>query len=533
MIDVAVRPAQALAQAYPRAERLLDLPIAWAERDSAALALSSVGGDDWSRQELLQQIATVQGWLRAAGVQSGDRIAIMCDNSPRMVASYLAAIGFGAIAVPLNTALPPKAIQYALLHAEVVALIADPIYARGVLEVSEQLHPDQILVTADASMVGCAWPVASATWDVRNVGQEEDLAQIIYTSGTTGAPKGVMLSHRTMLNSAWFCASVMHEAREGMVLYTSMPLFHCGAQQVSLWTSLTSGAHLVISPRFSASTFWQQMRDYRVDHFNFIGQMLSILCAAPESEGDRDHTVSLAVGGGPKTVWREFEERFGVGIVEMYGMSETFSGCVSHRPGHGRVGTAGKALPYVDVRVASEGVAMPAGSRGEIQLRPVSRALFFSGYFKDPDGTGAAWDGDWLRTKDVGSLDADGYLTFHERVIDIIRHGGENVSAAYIEEILGELPTIRELAALPVPSPLGEQDVMVAVVMEPQASALDVWRYAESALPSFAIPEFVLLVDKLPRTETMRVKKHELAARVAEAVRRPAEQRSELAEDSG
>jgi crotonobetaine/carnitine-CoA ligase len=263
------------------------------------------------------------------------------------------------------------------------------------------------------------------------------------------------------------------------------------------------------------------MRDYKIDHFNYIGEMLSILAARPPSDEDRAHGVSLAVGGGFKTVWEEFEERFGVGIVEMYGSSETFSGCVSYRPGRGRAWTCGKALPFVEVRIAGpDGSEQETGERGEIQIRPTRRELLFTEYYKNDEANNAAWKDGWFCTKDVGSLDADGFLTFYERLSDLIRHKGENISAAYIESIMKQLDGVEEVVAVPVPSLLGEQDVMIAVTGGPQLTASDVFAFAEDRLPAYAVPEYVLVADSFPKTETMRIKRSEVASRASESVRR-------------
>jgi crotonobetaine/carnitine-CoA ligase len=513
-----VQPDLDASRRYPAAKRLLDLPLVWAERDPAAPALTMVGGETWSRARLLSEVAAVQQWLTESGVQPGDRVAILCLNSQRMVASYLAAIGLGALAVPLNTAWKSENFADVLRHAEVKVMIADAEFTK-LLPVGQDTDGIRCLVNdTDAPQ---EWPHAPRDLHVQNVGGGKGPAQIIYTSGTTGFSKGVVTSHRAIINSAWHCAAIFHEATEEMRLYTSMPLFHCGAQQVSLWTSLTSGAHLVINSRFSASTWWQQMRDYKIDHFNYIGEMLSILAARPPSDEDRAHGVSLAVGGGFKTVWEEFEERFGVGIVEMYGSSETFSGCVSYRPGRGRAWTCGKALPFVEVRIAGpDGSEQETGERGEIQIRPTRRELLFTEYYKNDEANNAAWKDGWFCTKDVGSLDADGFLTFYERLSDLIRHKGENISAAYIESIMKQLDGVEEVVAVPVPSLLGEQDVMIAVTGGPQLTASDVFAFAEDRLPAYAVPEYVLVADSFPKTETMRIKRSEVASRASESVRR-------------
>jgi crotonobetaine/carnitine-CoA ligase len=488
---------------------LLEAPHAWASAAPDRVLLTEVGGERWTRAETLSEVAGVQAWLASIGVQPGQRVAILCVNSVRMVAAYLAIIGIGAHAVPINAGMRGDVLTYILRHSDVVAAIADHDLAPRLVESeASALSRDRVLLTSDRG----DFPTWGPRMPLGRLVMEEaagDVAQVIYTSGTTSRPKGVLLGPQAILTSAGACARLIHGADEDMVLYTSMPLFHCGAQQVSLWSALISGAQLVIAPRFSASTFWQQMREHGVNHFNFIGQMLSILYAAPESATDRDHSVTAAVGGGPKTAWTEFEQRFGLRIVEMYGMSETFSGCVSQRFDSGKAGTAGQPLPHVGIRILDrDGAIQPDGTVGEIQLRPSQRDFFFTGYLDDPVADREAWDGEWFRTGDAGYVDEDGDLVYQERLNGIIRHKGENISAAAVEAEVVRMPGVLEAAALAVPSDLGEDDLLVAVVADDRVTVEALREYCERVLPTFAVPAHVIILEQFPKTATMRVQKH-------------------------
>jgi crotonobetaine/carnitine-CoA ligase len=492
---------------------LLEIPLLFATAAPDRPLLTDVGGSEWSRAETIAEVSGVQAWLASLNIAPGQRVALFCANSARMIAGYLAVIGMGAEVVPINTALRGDVLTYILDHSRVVAAIADADLVGRLLGTKPgRLSLDRVLLTADRSEL-TPWPQRRPPGDLV-IAEPLNTAQIIYTSGTTSRPKGVMLGAQAILTSASACARLIHNAQEDSVLYTSMPLFHCGAQQVSLWSTLLSGAHLIVARRFSASTFWQQLDDYEVDHFNFIGQMLSILCTAAPSPADREHRVSVAVGGGPKNVWTEFEQRFAVQIREMYGMSETFSGCVSHTYADGKVNTVGRPLPHIELRIVDQrGRVQQPGQDGEIQLRPRSRDLFFTRYLDDPEADQQAWDGEWFRTGDLGQVDREGYLIYRERLTGTIRHKGENISAAAVELELGKLLGVREVAAVAVPSHLGEDDLLVALVAEPGVTAKDVMDYCAAHLPSYALPEYVVFLKELPKTETMRVQKHLLQER--------------------
>jgi crotonobetaine/carnitine-CoA ligase len=484
------------------------LPIQIARRASAT-ALQMANGESWSWKRLGSEVARIQAGFAARGIAEGDKVALFCENSLRMAAAILAIAGYGALSVPLNTGLVGRGLETLLTHSEAKLLILDPEYEERCLATG--IIPAGRCVSTGAGARAANWADAFGTdGPLLARGAGADIAIIMYTSGTTGESKGAMLSHRCCLLAAWASAAVMFEAAPGEVIYTALPLYHCAAQQLGLWTAALSGASLVLAPRFSASAFWRHMREYGVKAFHFVGPITSVLWKAPPSPEDRDHPVRLGVGGGPRIAWREFEERFGLTFVECYGMTETFGGCVTHRPAHARSGKAGKALWYVDMKVVDEnGAVCPPDMRGRVLLRAKVPDAFFSGYYNRPDLTAAAFQDGWYNTGDLGSMDADGYITWHSRLRDIIRRKGENVSAITVENTIAEHPAVAECGVTAVPAELGEDEILAVVV--PRDGAVDIAEivaFAQLHLPPFAVPRYFAVAGTLPKTATSRLQRH-------------------------
>ena len=417
--------------------------------------------------------------LRELGVKRGDNVCLMLGNSPRYLYAWFGLCRLGAVPVPINVHLMGEGLAYILEHSEARLAIAEP-------ELAGRLGMRTVTELPSATPDG---PGA----DVR----PEELAGILYTSGTTGPPKGVMLSHHAYLESARHFAAEMVRATSDDVLYTTLPLFHINAQAHTVLPAMLLNATMALGARFSASGFWDDIRAHGATIFNSLAAMIPILCKQPESERDRDHRARLtACAATPKDVWLEFERRFGVTIVEGYGLTETAGFCVCNPLEAIRVGSIGKPMSWVDAKF----------DVGEIVLRPKGDHLFMEGYFK-----GDARE-EWFRTGDAGSMDADGYLYFHDRIKQSIRRRGENISSWEVEKVVNAHPKVLESAAVGHPSELGEEDVRVVIVPRPGETIepLEIVQWCETRMAYFMVPRYVDLRESLPKTATERIEKYKL-----------------------
>jgi crotonobetaine/carnitine-CoA ligase len=341
-----------------------------------------------------------------------------------------------------------------------------------------------------------------------------DCSALLYTSGTTGPSKGVECSHAHLY---WWGRNTV--AALGItptdVLYTCLPLFHINALNTVI-QSLFSGATAVVGPHFSASRFWARVAQAEATVTYLLGAMVSILASRQPTEYEPTHRlrVALAPATSP-SIWKTFEERFGVQIVEGHGMTET-NLALGPRDGEQRPGWMGRVMPGFEARVVDEqGNELPTNTPGELVLRPANREMFATAYWRQPEATATAWAGGWFHTGDRVLCDEDGYFRFVERLKDAIRRRGENISAWEVEQALESHPGVAAAAAVPVPSELGEDDVMAFVVLNDGATVDPAMliRHCEGRLAYFAIPRYIEFLSTLPLTESGKVQKYVLRER--------------------
>jgi crotonobetaine/carnitine-CoA ligase len=458
--------------------------------------------------------------LRDLAVQPGESVCLMLGNSPDHLHLWFGLARLGAVSVPINVHLKGEGLAYIIDHAEARVLIVDQELLPRIRALRESLpRLRQIVVCGegDSDPGTLHWKDLVESADDRDDGPDvvpESVCAILYTSGTTGPPKGVMLSHHAYLNAAAAFADQFVGATTDDVLYTCLPLFHINAQAHTVLPAIGKNATMAIGDRFSASGFWPEIRGHGATIFNSLAAMIPILCKQPPGPDDRNHRARLtACAATPKDVWLQFEERFGVRIVEGYGLTETAGFCINNPRDNGRVGTIGVPMDFVEARILdAQDRPLPPSTRGEIAVRARAPHLFMEGYFKMPEATAESMRGGWFHTGDLGSVDADGYLTFADRIKQSIRRRGENISSWEVEKIVNAHPAVMESAAVGVPSALGEEEVKVCVVLRPgerlEPAALVAW--CEERMAYFMVPRYVEFRDALPKTATERVEKYKL-----------------------
>lgn len=467
---------------------------------------------DTTYAQLLTWSQAAERSLRGLGVRAGDAVAVLAGNSAEQVAVWFALNRMRALHAPLNTALSGPRLTHALRVSGARLVVADPALA-PVVTGPDVVHLRD--VTGPRPTGGtCSTATAPAPSAPPDDGPDLDTATLLFTSGTTGPSKACALSHHYLVR-----AGQIHAAALGLrgddVLYCPFPLFHIDAATLTVSAALAVRATAALDVRFSASGFWPQVRATGATVFNFMGATLTILWKRDPEPGDRDHRVRLA-WGVPMPEWAPgFEERFGVPLRQVYGLTDA-GVPVYDPPGERRPGAAGRVVAEYEVRVVRpDGADAGPGEQGEILVRGLEPGLVMNGYHGDPGATARTIVDGWVRTGDLGALDADGWLSFHGRLSDSIRRRGENISCFEVEEVVGSHPDVLEVAALGVPSELTEEDVMVFVVPRPGRTVRprDVREHALAHGPAYMAPRYVEVVDALPKTPTEKVEKVALAAR--------------------
>jgi crotonobetaine/carnitine-CoA ligase len=474
--------------------------------------------DAWRRTEL-----TAAG-LRGLGIERGDLVAVLLPNCPEFVFVWFALAHLGAVHAPINTAFRGPGLRHAVDLTGAAVVIVDESLLGGLEEIAGELGGvETIVVRGDAAAAAARFPtrrvVGLAELEPAPLGDEapvddDDLAMLLFTSGTTGRSKGCMLSHRFLARQGELFARHL-ALREDDVLYCPFPLFHADAAVFTVAPALELGATAALGARFSVSGFWDEIRDLGATVFDFMGATLTMLHKQPPRPDDAANPVRLGWGVPMPDFADEFERRFDLRLVEVYGLSD--AGIPVYHPLDApRRGACGRPVEPFDVRLLDpRGHEVEAGEVGEIAIRANEPSLLMQGYFGMPERTLETFRDLWLHTGDLGRFDADGYLYFVGRQKEVIRRRGENISAFEVEEVLESHPAVREAAAFGVPSELTEEDVMAAVVLVDGASltAPELIEHCAGRMARHMLPRYVDFVTALPRTPTEKVEKFKLVER--------------------
>lgn len=469
--------------------------------------------ESWSFAEAPSVAACMAGALSAAGITAGDRVAILSPNRPEVMRLLLGCGWLGAISVPVNVAVKTRQLRFYLENSGARLLVADS----GLLS---ELKPGALA----GLPVECVWalddvPIPDLGVPVMPFAAEADpiLARptrpgdafaILYTSGTTGAPKGVICPHAQFYWWGVYTSRFLEIGRDD-VLATTLPLFHTNAINC-FFQALLTGARQIVLPKFSASGFWRGMAESGATVGYLLGAMVPILLAQPPSEVERQHRMRVALGPGvPAAMHEVLAARTAVRLVDGFGSTETnfvIGGTAAERV-PGRMGRLAVGMHAV---VAGEDDSPVAdGEPGELLLRSDEPFAFATGYFGLPDKTAEAWRNLWFHTGDRVIRHPDGTFSFLDRLKDVIRRRGENISSFEVEQVIAALPEVETVAVYPVPSDLAEDEVMAALVPRPGArvSAKAVLDHCERELPRHAVPRYLVFLDDLPRTENGKVRK--------------------------
>jgi long-chain acyl-CoA synthetase len=478
----------------------------------------------------------IAGGLAASGIGRGDHVALLCPNLPYFPAIYFGILKAGATVVPLNVLLKPREIAYHLRDSDAKALfcfqgtpelpMADAARAAVAVVPSCRMlvvlphpltpaEPDPDVVTLAQFTAG-----QPATFDTRAT-SPDDTAVILYTSGTTGQPKGAELTHLNMVMNGMISAELCAGSTGGQGHHSTavtLPLFHATAQTAQMIAYLHLGGTLVLLPRFEPATLVKAMTTERVTHWIGVPTMYwSLLKHVRESAIDVSSlagTLKLAVSGGapmPVELMKDFEQSFGVRVVEGYGLSETAPvASFNHLDRPSKPGTVGQPLFAVDIRVVDDkDEPVEAGQPGEVVIRGHN---VMKGYYKRPEATAEAMRNGWFHTGDIGIIDTDGYLSIVDRKKDMILRGGFNVYPRELEEVLLTHPGVSLVAVVGIPDERLGEEVKAFVVKKPGAELTEkaLLEWCKEQFAAYKYPRLIEFRTDLPTSATGKILKREL-----------------------
>jgi crotonobetaine/carnitine-CoA ligase len=477
------------------------------------------GRSEFSYAEFGRLIHRAAHAFSGLGIGVGDTVALQIGNSPEMLAALFGLTEIGGIAVPLGLTATPAELLQAYRASGARWAVVEAARVGDHLDLREQgAVADRRLIAVHGRVDGaesfealcssqCVEPVAEVPVTCDSV------AELLYTSGTTAAPKGVMVTHANFAFSGHY-GVWQTSLRPDDRLFTTMPACHSNFQLAALTPVLVAGATLVMAQRYSATRFWQQVRQERATVVQLIAMMARTLLLQPASADDGRHQVRDALYFMPLSDAEkgEFERRFRVRLLNSYGSTESIGWAVTDPPQGARrwpsVGRAG--LGYEVGIFDPDGRELPPGQVGEFRIKGVPGRSLMLGYHQDPGATAAALSPDgWLRTHDTGYADSDGWFYFVDRSVNVIKRAGENISTSEVECVLTSHPLVAEAAVVGVPDPVRDWAVKAFVRLAPGAdlAGADLAAFCSTQLAAFKVPEVFEVVQDFPRTASMKIEK--------------------------
>jgi long-chain acyl-CoA synthetase len=455
--------------------------------------------------QLRQVCRRVSALLRAHGVGAGDTVSLVMPNGLGTLQLLLGAMHGGVCVNPVNLLSQPDQMRYVLEHSDCKLVLASADWAdkvRGLMPQVPVLQVDPDALDLPADLIETPLPDAGS------------IALLMYTSGTTGNPKGVMLTQANLAANAQAIAAEHALTAQDRVLGV-LPLYHINAFAVTMLAPLASGGSVAMAPRFSAGRFWQQAAERHCTWINVVPTIISFLL-----EGEvpaRALTAQLrfcrsASAALPPEHLLSFQAKFGIGIIETMGLTETVAPAFSNPldPAQRKVGAVGRASGGEARVVDGQLQPVPDGNTGEITIRGPH---VMKGYYKNPQATVESFTPDgWLRTGDLGHRDADGFFFVTGRIKELIIKGGENIAPREIDEALLKHPAVLDAAAVGMPDKHYGQEILACVVLRDGMACdeAELKVFCEQHLGRYKTPRQIRFVPDLPRGPSGKVQRRKL-----------------------
>lgn len=480
-------------------------------------------GLEWSYGQVAAMTQALIARYAARGWGRGHRVALLLENRPEFMLHFLALNALGAWVVPINPDYRQDDLLHLFGHAEPDLVISVPSRCAFLEKVGRALGKAPPVISEPDFVEALPAP-GRAPLD--GMPDAQGAAVLLYTSGTTGLPKGCLIGNDYLhfAGQRYLQAGGSMTLQRGSErLYNPLPLFYANSLAISNPAMILSRNAMIFPDRFHPAHWWRELVQTGATIIHSLGIIPPVLLARPVEPEERMHRVRFGVGAGVDPAQKTaFETRFGFPLVEVWGMSEVGIAMANQHPGkHSQPRSIGTPLAEVDVKVVDdEGHAVAVGETGELVLRRQGaspRAGLFREYFKDPAATESAWRGGWYHTGDLVRSEPDGSCSFVDRKKHMIRRSGQNIAAAEVEACLAIHPAIQQVAALPVPDELRQEEVLACVVAreapsEPDALAREIVAFALDRLAYFKAPGWVLFVEALPTTATQKLQKSRIFA---------------------
>lgn len=451
------------------------------------------------------------------GVKRQDKVCVHLTNCPEFIFVFLACFKIGAVCVPINPALKPDEIEYLINNSDSKVVISQKEILPNVLGIIKNC-PNVLKVVctgnekADGFVLFDDFIAQSADTSPEVKVSGDDLAGIIYTSGTTGKPKGVMLSHKNYIADTKMVAEWVAMTDNDKYMCV-LPLFHVNGQVVTTLSTFMSGASLVLAPKFSASTFFEDAKKHQITAFSAVPTIYAMLLNHPDAHGEDLSSLRFCICGAapmPVELFKNFEAKFNAKILEGYGLSEgTCASTVNPIDGTRKIGSIGLPLKGQTVKIFDNNdKELPPNQTGEIVIKGPN---VMQGYYKNEQASAETLKNSWLHSGDLGCLDDEGYVYITGRKKEMIIRGGENIYPKEIEEVLYRYDKILEAAVVGIPDKIYGEEVFAFIHPKEKQTITEeeIIEYTKQHLANYKCPKKIVVTNKpLPKTATGKIQKH-------------------------
>lgn len=477
-------------------------------RPDSPYLISPESGRALTYAELAREARKLSAFLLAEGLQPGDKVGFYCVNGRQTAVVFLGCMYGGFVSVPLNLLSQASQLEYVLGHSGTRLVFADRDNAPRLPASQARV----VLIDVDADSIAGAAPSPRLT----RPPAETDPCLLMYTSGTTGRPKGCLHTQRSVVSGALFVQQA-HALGENDRVLSSLPLYHINGQIVATVGPMVHGGSVVAPHRFSVSQFWDLLARHQCTWFNVVPTIISYLVSGTSVEGKGYDLSRVRFGRSasaplPPELHREFERKFGLSIIETFGMTETCAPCFSNPldPSQRKYGSVGKPVGNLAKVMRRDASACAPGEVGELMVKGDNVMLE---YYRSAEETTRALEPDgWLHTGDLGYIDGEGYYFVTGRLKELIIKGGENIAPREIDDALYKHPAVLEAAVVGIPDPHYGQEILAAVVLKPgvHASEAELRAFCEREIGRYKTPKAFRFMSELPKGPSGKVQRLKL-----------------------
>jgi carnitine-CoA ligase len=471
-------------------------------------------------KELQEEVNKLSNAFLKLGLKKGDHVVLHLPNNMEFFTTWFALANIGAIMVPTNILSTADEMKYIINHSEAIVLMTEAEYLDKFDRIRKELPTIQhtIITRCEREIEGVIDfnDLIENSSDGTEAFPEivsEDVVAMLYTSGTTSKPKGVQVTNANYIYTGELMSKSI-QLTENDRAFIVLPLFHGNAQYYSTMSALVTGASIALTEKFSASRYFKQAKALGGTVGSLFAAPIRMIMAKEYDENDADNYIRLILFAQSIAEHQltEFEGKFNLKLLQMYGMTETIGIPLINPINDIRKNMSiGKPSIGYEVKLLDEnGYEVADGEVGQIAVKGVRGRTLMKGYFKNDEATRQTFKGDWLLTGDNAYVGEDGYFYFVDRMKDMIKRSGENVAANEVESVLVEHEAVYEAAVIGIPDEIRDEAIKAYVIVNKGSAVTEaeLIEHCQVRLAKFKVPEFIEFVEDFPRTPVGKIQKH-------------------------